>query len=133
MVVVFLVVLVFFVGVLVFAWFGLVSPFCLCFFACLRSFTDWCTAHRQQSREQKESFGEFFERRESVLAMRRFRFRLVLWALRLYLFRVSLARRFVMSCSNKPELFEKDDGLIEKCHPHLLLQMCSAIACVAPP
>ena len=29
----------FFVGVLVFAWFCLVSPFCLCFFACLRSLT----------------------------------------------------------------------------------------------
>ena len=43
----------FFVGVLVFAWFGLVSQLSLCFFACLRSFTDWCIAHRQQSREQK--------------------------------------------------------------------------------
>ena len=32
---------------------GLVWFLCLCFFACLRSFTDWCTAHRQQSREQK--------------------------------------------------------------------------------
>ena len=50
-----------------------------------------------------------------------------------YLFRVSLARRFVMSCSNKPGLFEKDDGLIVKCHPGLLLQMSSATACVAPP
>ena len=47
----------FFVGVLVFAWFGLVSQLSLCFFACLRSFTDWCIAHRQQSREQKKSFG----------------------------------------------------------------------------
>ena len=27
---------------------------CLCFFACLRSFTDWCIARRQQSREQKK-------------------------------------------------------------------------------
>ena len=43
----------FFVLFVVFAWFGLVSLFCLCFVACLRSFTDWCTAHRQQSREQK--------------------------------------------------------------------------------
>ena len=41
------------VGFLVFAWFGLVSLLSLCFFACLRSFTDWCIAHRQQSREQK--------------------------------------------------------------------------------
>ena len=43
-------------------WFllGLVwfPPFCLCFFACLRSFTDWCTAHRQQSREQKKREAE---------------------------------------------------------------------------
>ena len=29
--------------------------FCLCFYACLRSFTDWCIAHRQQSREQKRN------------------------------------------------------------------------------
>ena len=43
----------FFLLFVVFAWFGLVSLFCLCFVACLRSFTDWCTAHRQQSREQK--------------------------------------------------------------------------------
>ena len=54
MVVVFLVVVGFSVGVLVFAWFGLVSLLSLCFFACLRSFTDWCIAHRQQSREQKK-------------------------------------------------------------------------------
>ena len=47
----------FFVGVLVFAWFGLVSQLSLCFFACLRSFTDWCIVHRQQSREQKKSEG----------------------------------------------------------------------------
>ena len=40
--------------VVVFAWFGLVSLLSLCFFACLRSFTDWCIAHRQQSREQKK-------------------------------------------------------------------------------
>ena len=36
-------------------WSGfLLFLFCLCFFACLRSFTDWCIAHRQQSREQKK-------------------------------------------------------------------------------
>ena len=33
---------------------GLVCLLSLCFFACLRSFTDWCIAHRQQSREQKK-------------------------------------------------------------------------------
>ena len=40
--------------VVVFALFGLVSLLSLCLFACLRSFTDWCIAHRQQSREQKK-------------------------------------------------------------------------------
>ena len=29
--------------------------FCLCRFACLRSFTDWCIGHRQQSCEQKKT------------------------------------------------------------------------------
>ena len=57
--VVFLVFLVCFVCVF---WFGLfvclpvfgcLFPDSLCFFACLSSFTDWCTAHRQQFREQK--------------------------------------------------------------------------------
>ena len=38
----------------VFAWFGLVSSLSFCFFACLRTFTDWCRVHRQQSREQKK-------------------------------------------------------------------------------
>ena len=55
-----LVVVVFLVGLrffVVFAWFGLVSQLSLCFFACLRSFTDWCIAHRQQSREQKKVRG----------------------------------------------------------------------------
>ena len=33
--------------------FGCLFPVSLCFFACLSSFTDWCTAHRQQFREQK--------------------------------------------------------------------------------
>ena len=41
--------------VVVFALFGLVSLFSLCLFACLRSFTDWCIAHRQQSREQTKN------------------------------------------------------------------------------
>ena len=59
LVVVFLVFLVCFVCVF---WFGLfvclpvfgcLFPDSLCFFACLSSFTDWCTAHRQQFREQK--------------------------------------------------------------------------------
>ena len=36
-----------------FFWFCLVS---LCSFARLSSFTDWCTAHRQQFREQKNPF-----------------------------------------------------------------------------
>ena len=43
----------FFVGVLVFAWFGLVSLFCLCFFACLRPFTDWCIAQIAVPRAKK--------------------------------------------------------------------------------
>ena len=37
-------------------WSGfLLFLFCLCFYACLRSFTDWCIAHRQQSREPKKN------------------------------------------------------------------------------
>ena len=40
----------------VFVWFSVsvlfLVPFAL--FACLISFTDWCTAHRQQFREQKK-------------------------------------------------------------------------------
>ena len=60
----------FFVGVLVFAWFGLVSQLSLCFVACLRSFTDWCTAHRQQSREQKKncrSFTAIFKNAKTIV------------------------------------------------------------------
>ena len=34
--------------------FGCLFLVSLCFFACLSSFTDWCTAHRQQFREQKK-------------------------------------------------------------------------------
>ena len=34
--------------------FGCLFPDSLCFFACLSSFTDWCTAHRQQFREQQK-------------------------------------------------------------------------------
>ena len=49
-----------------------------------------------------------------------------------YLFRVSWVRRFVMPCNNKPELFEKDDGLIVKCLQRLLLQLSSATVCAAP-
>ena len=45
----------FFVGVLVFAWFGLVSQLSHCFFACLRSFTDWCIAHRRPASKKKSS------------------------------------------------------------------------------
>ena len=42
-------------------WFGFAFGFCfvscsLCILACLSSFTDWCIAHKQQSREQKKSF-----------------------------------------------------------------------------
>ena len=54
--------------VVVFAWFGLVSLLSLCFFACLRSFTDWCIAHRQQSREQKNCVA--FLRMQQVLEIR---------------------------------------------------------------
>ena len=57
LVVVFLVlVFVFWPGCVVFwVWLvlGFLFPVSLCFFACLSSFTDWCTAHRQQFREQK--------------------------------------------------------------------------------
>ena len=40
-------------------WFGFAFGFCfvscsLCLLACLSSFTDWCIAHKQQSREQKK-------------------------------------------------------------------------------
>ena len=34
--------------------FGCLFLVSLCFFACLSSFTDWCTAHKQQFREQKK-------------------------------------------------------------------------------
>ena len=59
----FVVVVVFWVWFLclVFVWFVCLLAFfgclflaSLCFFACLSSFTDWCTAHRQQFREQKK-------------------------------------------------------------------------------
>ena len=36
--------------------FGCLFLVSLCFFACLSSFTDWCTAHRQQFREQKKRY-----------------------------------------------------------------------------
>ena len=58
LVVVFLLFVVFWlVWVVVWVWFvlGFLVPVSLCFFACLSSFTDWCTAHRQQFREQKKS------------------------------------------------------------------------------
>ena len=35
--------------------FSVFISFSLCFFACLSSFTDWCTAHKQQFREQKRA------------------------------------------------------------------------------
>ena len=47
-------------------WSGL---FCLCFYACLRSFTDWCTAHRQQSREQKKLYNGMSNGRKSCHAV----------------------------------------------------------------
>ena len=60
LVVVFLVlVFVFWPGCVVFwVWLvlGFLFPVSLCFFACLSSFTDWCTAHRQQFREQKKRY-----------------------------------------------------------------------------